>query len=456
MKSHNVRFWEIRPRETAKGESWTVRWTVAGREKSLTLARKAQAERHRSRLMQAADRGEAFDLDSGLPDSMAREVSSVTWYSHACAFADSRWPRVAAKGRISLVEGLMAVTPVLVTSQRGRPDPEVLRQAMRRWAFNPPRRSTPMPDEIDAALRWLARSSLPMAALQEASIVARALDACGRKLDGSAAAPEYYRRRRRTFYAALKYAVREHHLPANPLDGADDPEWKAPEVSGAVDRRRVASPAQMEKLIAAVATVGRTQGPRLRALFGCMYYGMLRPSEAASLLANECTLPELGWGLLEFSEISSAAGRDWTDDGQVHQASRPKGGPRNAIRRVPIPPVLVTMLREHVQAHGTAPDGRLFQTYRGGIYLPSTLWRVLQEARQRTFTQAQLASLLARRPYDFRHAGVSWRLNAGTPAPLVAEWAGHTVEVLLRIYAHCIDGDDERWFGPMEDALGRG
>lgn len=32
MKSHNVRFWEIRPRETAKGQSWTVRWTVAARE----------------------------------------------------------------------------------------------------------------------------------------------------------------------------------------------------------------------------------------------------------------------------------------------------------------------------------------------------------------------------------------------------------------------------------------
>lgn len=39
MKSHNVRFWEIRPRKTAKGDSWTVRWTVAGREKSATLAR---------------------------------------------------------------------------------------------------------------------------------------------------------------------------------------------------------------------------------------------------------------------------------------------------------------------------------------------------------------------------------------------------------------------------------
>jgi hypothetical protein len=158
--------------------------------------------------MQAADRGEAFDLDSGLPDSMAHEASSVTWYEHACAFADARWPKVAAKGRISLVEGLMAVTPVLVTTTRGAPDPDVLRRAMRKWAFNPQYRDTARPPDIDQALRWLARASMPVSALQEASVVSRALDACGSRLDGSAAAPEYYRRRRRTFYAALKYAVR--------------------------------------------------------------------------------------------------------------------------------------------------------------------------------------------------------------------------------------------------------
>jgi integrase len=111
------------------------------------------------------------------------------------------------------------------------------------------------------------------------------------------------------------------------------------------------------------------------------------------------------------------------------------------------------MIREHIEEFGTAPDGRLFRTYRGGIYLPSTLWQVLQKARVAAFTEAQAASPLARKPYDFRHAGVSWRLNAGTPATLVAEWAGHTVEVLYRIYTHCLDGDDERWFTRMEDAL---
>src|SRR5215510_4282272 len=212
MKSHRVHFWEIRANKTAKGASYTVRWTVARRERSSTFARKAQAERHRSRLMQAADRGEAFDVETGLPDSMAYESSSVTWYQYACVFADARWPKLAAKGRISLVEGLMAVTPVLVTSTRGAPDATVIRQAMRKWAFNPPRRGTPMPPDIEAALRWLARSSVPTSALQEASLIGKALDACGRKLDGTAAAPEYYRRRRRIFYSALKYAVREKHL----------------------------------------------------------------------------------------------------------------------------------------------------------------------------------------------------------------------------------------------------
>ena len=182
MKSHNVRFWEIRPRKTAKGESWTVRWTVAGREKSVTLVRKAQAERHRARLMQAADRGEAFDLDSGLPDSLAREVSPVTWLELARDFIDARWPKHAGKGRVSLVEGLIAVTPVLVKPMRGEPEPKVLREALRRWAFNPPRRGTAQPADIEAALAWLTKASLPLSALESPAVLAGAVDACGRKL----------------------------------------------------------------------------------------------------------------------------------------------------------------------------------------------------------------------------------------------------------------------------------
>jgi hypothetical protein len=198
VKSHDVRFWEIRPNKSMKNgkpvtRSYTVRWTVAGREKSKTFERKPLATRHLAKLVRAADQGEGFDTDTGLPDSMARERSSLTWYQHACEYADERWNGLSAKGRISLVEGLMAVTVVLVKSRRGAPEPEVLRRALRRWAFNPPRRDTEMPDDVTAALRWLAKSSMPVTALEEVEPVTKALNACASKLDGETAAAEYYR-----------------------------------------------------------------------------------------------------------------------------------------------------------------------------------------------------------------------------------------------------------------------
>jgi len=34
-------------------------------------------------------------------------------------------------------------------------------------------------------------------------------------------------------------------------------------------------------------------------------------------------------------------------------------------------------------------------------------------------------------------------LNAGVPATQVAEWAGHSVAVLLRVYAKCIAGQED-------------
>jgi hypothetical protein len=58
-----------------------------------------------------------------------------------------------------------------------------------------------------------------------------------------------------------------------------------------------------------------------------------------------------------------------------------------------------------------------------------------------------------KRPYDLRHAGVVWRLNSGVPAAEVAKWAGHSVEVLTRIYAGCVAGLDEVWIERMNAGL---
>ena len=65
-------------------------------------------------------------------------------------------------------------------------------------------------------------------------------------------------------------------------------------------------------------------------------------------------------------------------------------------------------------------------------------------ARQAALTPAEQASPLARRPYDLRHACLSTWLNGGVYPTQVAEWAGHSVDVLLRIYAKCVVGQDDR------------
>ncbi|WP_243710303.1 hypothetical protein [Micromonospora sp. KC213] len=46
-------------------------------------------------------------------------------------------------------------------------------------------------------------------------------------------------------------------------------------------------------------------------------------------------------------------------------------------------------------------------------------------------------------------------LNAGLPAPEVAQRAGHSVDVLLKVYAKCIDGDRTRMNERIEAALSR-
>ncbi|GAA4233948.1 hypothetical protein GCM10022254_37640 [Actinomadura meridiana] len=87
-----------------------------------------------------------------------------------------------------------------------------------------------------------------------------------------------------------------------------------------------------------------------------------------------------------------------------------RGGTRD-IRVVP--PVLVQILREHLAEFGTADDGRIFQTERGGVVGSTAYGDVWAATRALAFTPEQVASPLVRRPYDLRHAGVSLWLNSG-------------------------------------------
>jgi len=124
------------------------------------------------------------------------------------------------------------------------------------------------------------------------------------------------------------------------------------------------------------------------------------------------------------------------------------------IRVVPIPPVLVCMLGQHLRAFGTAPDGRLFCGARGGMLSESVYGRAWHTARRAALGPSLAATALARRPYDLRHAALSLWLNAsGTPAEVAAR-AGTSARVLHEVYLHCTDSRDDTVSQQIQDALG--
>ena len=162
-------------------------------------------------------------------------------------------------------------------------------------------------------------------------------------------------------------------------------------------------------------------------VYACLYYAYLRPSEAVMMKQADCRLPGRGWGGIDLAASAARAGKDWTDDGAARQARGFKHRPQHETRSIPIPPILVQMLRNHLERYGTEPDGRIFFTTRGGLIQDSADSAVWQEARAAALPPAQQAFPLARRPYDLRHAGVSLALKVGVPATEVARRAGHSV-----------------------------
>ncbi|WP_396345053.1 hypothetical protein [Haloechinothrix sp. LS1_15] len=85
----------------------------------------------------------------------------------------------------------------------------------------------------------------------------------------------------------------------------------------------------------------------------------------------------------------------------------------------------------------------MFRSLTGGELAESTILRVWDRARKAALSEQEYHSVLARRPYDLRHACVSTWLAAGVPSTQVAEWAGHSVAVLHQIYAKVLAGQED-------------
>ncbi len=167
-------------------------------------------------------------------------------------------------------------------------------------------------------------------------------------------------RKRAVLHGALGYAVELGLLPANPVQNI---RWHPPRAAVASARSPVASPVQVRAILAQAARAR----PELAAFFGCLYYAALHPEEAVALRREDLILPAHQRGTIIVTTACPRTGTAWTTTGTPHEPRGLKHRPEGTFRKVPIPPVLVRTLRQHLHAFGTAPDGRLFRGTRGGM-----------------------------------------------------------------------------------------
>lgn len=447
--------YDVRMRKTkvykGKKNTYYVRWTVAKAEFTESCSTTGLADSFRSKLVAAMREGIAFDVETGLPVTMIRESNTMFWLDFARAYVDMKWPDVAPGTRRTIVDALVPITSAIVRRTPDRPDREALNKALRQ-TLNPTRRDADRgQDEVQAALRWLSRGTEPVSDLGKADVLRQVVSDVEKRADGKRAAADTIRLRRTTLSNALDFAVEKKLLPENPLTDVKVPKRKA--TLRQVDRRSVANPFQARMLLAAVGKAGRP-GPPLVAFFGLMYYAALRPEEAANIKKHNLSLPEKGWGEIHLEKAAPEIGGEWTDSGTRSEEGPLKHRDADVGRTVPCCPELTELLHSHLNRFGTSRDDRLFRGARDGGRIGSTTYgRVWAKAREVVFTPEVIASPLAKRPYDLRHAGVSTWLNATGDAPRVAEWAGHSLAVLLRVYAKCIDGGEQAALAKVEQAL---
>ncbi|MFE5093667.1 tyrosine-type recombinase/integrase [Streptomyces sp. NPDC056638] len=458
MLTYDVKIWGIRKRPD-RAAAYQLRWRVGIQPFSKSYKIKAQADGRRSELMAALRNHEQFDTETGLPASEVLAAQSPTWYAHTREYVAMKWPNASANHRASIADALATVTPRLVKDNRGAPPPRVLRAALYSWAFRlvldedgklVARVDTEeAPEAITAALDWISRKSVDISALNTPSMVRSALDALARKMDGTVAADNTVNRKVPVFSNCLRYAVELDRLPSLTLAKVD---WSAPETDDEIDFRYIPGPALARKLIDAVGKQG-DRGRHLKAFFGCLYYAATRPGEAVSLRASDFTLPEEGWGEVVLSSSTARVGSGWTDSGESYDSRGLKKRARKATREVPIPPVLVRLIRDHIEGFGTAEDGRLFRAVRSGGLLSKEYGDIWKAARLSVLTEQEAKTPLAEVPYGLRAACVSLWLESGVSPAEVTRRAGHSIAVLFRFYAKAIHRNQDQANLQIQQAL---
>ena len=406
---------------------WVVRYTIDGRHRSKSFRTRAEADRYRSLLLQAVQAGGRFNETTGEPESWQTPLRDLRVHEWSRRWLAEQWQEWQPRTRTSATEGLARFVTTAV--EHGAKPPEGLRVYL--YSALSPDSEGRREAQYE---RWMAKNCLTLGELDRERIaeIDRRL---ALKLDGSPMAANTANRIRIVARASVQAAMEAGAISADawPQRSKSRARRKVARTKRSVDVRSLPSPQVMAEAIDAIVT--QQPGSRTyRVMTAVAYYAGLRPSEVVMLRVRSVELPADGWGRLDITEA----------DISFDEPGEPKTGPRT----VPIPPVLVAMLREWVEQNDiTRPDQLLFRTRNNTRPSGSNWARAWHRALESVGQQPM-------RVYDCRHAAATTWLRAGMPLGETARRLGHSVETLVSTYVGALDDEEEVGNQRIDSILG--
>lgn len=422
-----VRVWDVQDRRGQYGfkRPWVVRWRVNGRQFTSSQRTRAEADRLRSELLVASARGDAFDPQTGRPHAWQAPSAELTMHRWARQWLAEQWPEWQPRTRVSALEAMSRFVPLVTRDGVAPPT------SMRRYL-----QESLVPgfhvDHGDSHERWLERHCLNIVELDR-PLLARVELALGTADSGQPYAPSTSSRMRKVAKSCVQRSVELELLVSNPWPPAPRgrSQRKSVRAKRSFDIRLLPDPGTMAKALDAI--VSHQPASRMyRAMTAVVYYAGLRPSEVVMLRPRNLQLPEKGWGRIDVVEA----------DVSFDEPGEPKTGER----RVPIPPVLVRILRDWLSLGDFGPDDLIFRTRNDRRPTSSNWWRAWQRALAQIGREPM-------RIYDCRHAAATTWLRAGVPLGDVARRLGHSVETLVSTYIGALQDDEDIGNARIELAL---
>lgn len=330
----HVRVLEIQYRKPSprRKSPHLVRWKIDGRPFSKSYRTKAEANRVRARLIAAQVEGERFDPDrGGLPVSWLPAVGDMLLIEWAKGWVAEQWPEWAPRTRRSAREALARFL-VLAVDQRAPEPPEGIRRYLSELLV-----PDSMPEDPGSCAAWIERWSLSLGSLNR-DVLSGVEVKLALGNEGQALAAGTAGRYRKVSKACVTRAVEILGVPASdpwPPPPKGRSRRKARRQRKSVDVKALPAPATMAAILDKIVT-HQPGSKKYKVMSAAAYFAGLRPSEVVMLRLRALELPEVGWGVIHVTE----ADIDWDEPGE----------PKEGSRDVPIPSVLVGMLRRWTDA----------------------------------------------------------------------------------------------------------